>query len=129
MRQLPAGADSISGSSTAEVAVGFDPCDRAVEALPVILVRLGELSRETGELQLLLIDLLAAADQLNSDLFAGPGYNSPTPLSIMRLYEQMFGVSTKGSVNFCRSTTRYICQPPGPYPDSFFPVLLRVRWR
>ena len=79
LRRLPADADSISGSSTAEVAVGFDPCDRAVEALPVVLIGLSELSREDRELELVLIDLLAPADQLNTDLLASPGCNSPHP--------------------------------------------------
>src|SRR5713101_6586345 len=62
--------------------------------------------------------------RISSTAISSPalGATPPTPLSIRRLYEQMFGVSTKGFVNSCRSTTRHICQPPGPYPDSFFPV-------
>src|SRR5260221_2989712 len=79
MRQLLADADSISGSSTAEVAVGLEPSVRAVETLPVVLIGLSELSGEDRELELVLIDLLTAADQLNSNLLAGPGCNSPHP--------------------------------------------------
>ncbi len=100
MRQLPADTDSISGSAAAQVAVGLEPSVRAVETLPVVLVRLGERGSEYRELEFVLIDLLAAADQLSSDLLAGPGCNSPTPLSILRLYEQTFGKSRKVGVNF-----------------------------
>src|SRR5438445_11440866 len=78
-RQLLAHADWVAGSSATHVASGFDPRDRAVEALPVVLVGLGELSGEDRELELVLIDLLTAADQLRSDLLAGPGCNSPHP--------------------------------------------------
>src|SRR5260221_7245849 len=79
MRQLLADADSISGSSTAEVAVGLEPSVRAVETLPVVLIGLSELSGEDRELELVLIDLLTAADQLSSNLLACPGVQLPPP--------------------------------------------------
>ena len=36
--QLPADADAIAGGAARQVAVGFDPGDRALEALLVVLV-------------------------------------------------------------------------------------------
>src|SRR6266446_5009113 len=102
MRQLLADADSISCSSTAEVAIGFEPSVRAVETLPVVLIGLSELIGEDRELELVLIDLLTAADQLNSNLLAGPGCNSPHPTLHTEIVEQMFGESRKIGVNFAR---------------------------
>src|SRR5467141_2643154 len=79
MRQLPADADSISGGSTAQVTVGLEPSVRAVEALPVVLIGLSDLSGENLELELVPVDPLASPDQLRSDLIAGSGCNSPHP--------------------------------------------------
>src|SRR6266478_8730913 len=76
---LLAHTNSSSGRPATQVAVGLDPCDRAVEALPVVLIGLGERGGEDRELELVLVDLLAPADQLSSDLLAGPGCNSPHP--------------------------------------------------
>src|SRR6266851_4152543 len=80
MLNLLAGADARTGRATAHIAVGLEPADRAVEALPVVLIGRSELGGQVGELELLLIDLLTAADQLGSDRLAGsrrslPGLN------------------------------------------------------
>src|SRR6266849_463681 len=46
------------------------------------------------------------------------GATPPTPLCILEVYEQMFGESRKGSVNFCHSTARHTCWAPGPTPTA-----------
>src|SRR5712691_3025571 len=71
MLSLLAGADSTTRGAATQMAVGLEPGDRAVEALPVVLVGLGELGGQTGELELLLIDLLPSAEQLRGDRLAG----------------------------------------------------------
>src|SRR6266478_3405095 len=76
---LLAHTNSSSGRPATQVAVGLETGVRAVEALPVVLVGLGELSGEDRELELVLVDLLAPADQLGSDLLAGSGCNSRVP--------------------------------------------------
>src|SRR5712692_8155500 len=77
MLQLLPGADSSTCSAATHVAVGLEPGDRALEALPVVLVGLGELGGQVGELELVLIDLLATADQLRSDRLADPRHSFP----------------------------------------------------
>src|SRR5712691_452719 len=79
MLSLLAGADSSTRGAATQVAVGLQPGDRAVEALPVVLIGLGELGGQTGELELFLIDLLPSADQLCGDRLAGSRRNSPDP--------------------------------------------------
>src|SRR5712692_315160 len=76
---LLADAYAIAGSPATHVTDRLEPRDRAVEALLVVLVGLGELGRQAGELELLLIDLLAATDQLGGDRLAGSRRNSPDP--------------------------------------------------
>src|SRR5229473_677000 len=71
MLNLLARADARTGRAAAHVAVGLEPGDRALEALPVVLIGRGELGRQVGELELLLIDLLATTDQLRGDRLAG----------------------------------------------------------
>src|SRR5712692_1213259 len=75
MLQLLAGADSSAGCAATHVAVGLEPGDGALEALPVVLVGLGEPGSQAGELELFLIDLLAATDQLRGDRLAGSRSN------------------------------------------------------
>src|SRR5216683_3146505 len=77
--QLLSDADPIAGGAATHVAVGLDPRDRTVEALFFVLVGLGIGGGKDRELELVLVDLLTAADQLSSDLLAGPGCNSPHP--------------------------------------------------
>jgi len=77
--QLLAYTDSSSRSPATDVAVGLEPSVRAVETLPFVFVGLGECSREDREFELVLVDLLAPADQLGSNLLAGPRCNSPHP--------------------------------------------------
>src|SRR5258708_5348164 len=79
MVNLLAGADARSGGAAAQVAVGLEPADWAVEALPVVLVGRRELGRQVGELELHLIDLLAAADQLRGERLTSSRRNSPDP--------------------------------------------------
>src|SRR4029077_13746117 len=79
MLNLLAGADARAGRAATQVAVGLEPGVRALEALPVVLVGGGELGREVGELELVLVDLAAAADQLSGERLAGPRRNSPDP--------------------------------------------------
>src|SRR5260370_24136652 len=71
MHGLLAGADSSSGGAPPQVAPGLEPGDWAVEALPVVLIGLRELGGQARELELVLIDLLPAADQLRGDRLAG----------------------------------------------------------
>src|SRR5713101_6051479 len=75
--QLLAGADSSTCCAATHVAVGLEPGNRAVEALPVVLVGIGKLCGQTGELQLVLIDLLAATNQLGGDRLAGSRHDFP----------------------------------------------------
>src|SRR6266852_4178866 len=77
--QLLADADPIAGSAATQMAVALDPRDRAVEALFFVLVGLCIGGGEDRELELVLIDLQSASDQLRSDLLACPGCNSPHP--------------------------------------------------
>src|SRR5712691_1995346 len=70
MLSLLAGADSSRGSTATHVAAGLQPADRTVKALPVVLIGLGELGGQAGELELLLIDLLPSAEQLRGDRLA-----------------------------------------------------------
>src|SRR5712692_5409724 len=79
MLNLLAGANASTGRAAAHMAVGLEPADWALEALPVVLIGRGELGGQVGELELLLIDLLAAADQLRGDHPTGPRRNSPDP--------------------------------------------------
>src|SRR5260370_34221958 len=79
LQLLPSAISRICSAAT-HVAVGLEPSDWAVEALPVVLVGLGELGSQTGELELVSIDLLAATDQLRGYRLAGsrrsfPGHN------------------------------------------------------
>src|SRR5216684_969210 len=71
MLGLLAGADASTGRAATQVAAGLQPGDRALEALPVVLIGRGELGGQVGELELLLIDLLAATDQLRGDRLTG----------------------------------------------------------
>src|SRR6266851_4099447 len=79
MLNLLAGADARTACATAHMAVGLEPADGAVEALPVVLISRSEPGGQVGELELLLIDLLTAADQLRGDRLTGPRHNSPDP--------------------------------------------------
>ena len=76
---LLANADAIGGSAAAHVAGRLEPRDRAVVALLVEFIGPGELGGETGEVELLLIDLLPSANQLGSDRLTGSRRNSPDP--------------------------------------------------
>src|SRR5260370_5494332 len=71
MLNLLAGADARTCRATAHVAVGLEPGDRGLKALPVVLIGRRELGGQVGELELLLIDLLAAADQLRRERLTG----------------------------------------------------------
>ncbi len=77
MLNLLAGADARTRGAATQVAVGLEPADRAVKPLPVVLVGRGELGGQVGELEFLLIDLLAAADQLRGDRLAGSRRSFP----------------------------------------------------
>src|SRR5216683_1114103 len=77
--ELLSDADPIAGGAATHMAVRLDPRDRTVEALFFVLVGLGISGGKDRELELVLIDLLSPADQLSSDLLAGPGCNSPHP--------------------------------------------------
>src|SRR5216684_9334811 len=70
MLNLLAGADASTGCAAAHVAAGLEPGDRALEALPVVLIGRGKLGGQIGELELLLIDLLPSTDQLRGDRLA-----------------------------------------------------------
>src|SRR5713226_6172842 len=71
MLNLLPGADAGTGRAAAHMAVGLEPGDRSLEALPVVLVGRSELGCQVGELELVLIDLLAPADQLGGDRLTG----------------------------------------------------------
>src|SRR5260370_41754322 len=71
MLNLLAGADAGTGGAAADVEVGLETADWAVEPLPVVLIGRRELGRQVGELDLHLIDLLAAADQLRGERLTG----------------------------------------------------------
>src|SRR6266852_3010322 len=77
MLQLLAGADPSTCGAATHVAVGLKPGDRAVEALPVVFVGHSKLGGQARELELVLIDLLAAANQLRGDRLAGPRRSFP----------------------------------------------------
>jgi hypothetical protein len=79
------------------MAVGLEPGDRALETLPVVLVGLGEPGRQVGELELLLIDLLAAANQLGGERLAGLGASPQTPASMLEIVRTSVCVSTKSA--------------------------------
>src|SRR6267378_2480313 len=74
---LFAGANPISSRATWEMAIGLDPGDRAVETFLIVLVGLGKLSRDRGELEIDYIDKPAVFDQLRPQL--GAGCFTPTP--------------------------------------------------
>src|SRR6266852_617991 len=74
--QLLAGADAIGGGA-GHVAAFLEPGDRAVEALLVVLIGLGEVARHPRELELEHIDAVAEADQPLAEL--GSGHFTPTP--------------------------------------------------
>src|SRR5260370_15589231 len=71
MLNLLAGADRRTGRAAAHMAAGLEPGDRALEALPVVLIGGGELGGQVGELEFVLVDLLPATDQLRGDRLAG----------------------------------------------------------
>src|SRR5216684_2771541 len=71
MLNLLAGADSSTRGAAAQVAAGLEPGDRALEALPVVLIGRGELGGQVRELEFLLVDLLTATDQLRGDRLTG----------------------------------------------------------
>src|SRR5216684_497360 len=71
MLNLLAGADSSTRGAATQVAAGLEPGDRALEALPVVLIGRSELGRQVGELEFLLVDLLPSADQLRGDRLTG----------------------------------------------------------
>src|ERR1700682_3244331 len=97
MLDLLAGADASTGRAAAHMAVGLEPGDRGLEALPVVLIGLGELGGQVGELELLLIDLLAAADQLGGDRLTGSRRNSPDPSIHTRIVRtSVWGVNKIG---------------------------------
>jgi hypothetical protein len=50
--ELPAGVDAIPGGATGQVAVGLDPRGWTDEALLVVFVGLGEVTRHARELHL-----------------------------------------------------------------------------
>src|SRR6266849_3028086 len=77
MLNLLAGADASTGCAAAHVAAGLEPCDRALEALPVVLIGRGKRGGQGGALAFLLIDLLAATDQLRGDRLAGSRRSFP----------------------------------------------------
>src|SRR6266568_1305290 len=77
--QLLADTDPVGGGPAAHVADGLEAGDGAVEALLVVLVGLGELRRQEGELDLVSVDAQPAADELLEDLGAGLGCKSPLP--------------------------------------------------
>src|SRR6266851_4649811 len=118
MLNLLAGADARTGSATAQMAVGLEPADGAVEALPVVLIGRGELGGQVGKLEFLPIDLLTAADQLGSDRLAGsrrslPGLNLHdqsvrTSVWTVNKMELLIFECTK-----TRSAQNIPCQPTG----------------
>src|SRR5216684_825873 len=75
--QLLAGADAIGAGAAGHVAAFLEPGDRAVEALLVVLIGLGEVARHPRELELEHIDAVAEADQPLAQL--RPGHFTPTP--------------------------------------------------
>jgi hypothetical protein len=77
MLRLLAGADASTGRAATHMADDLEPGDRGLEALPVVLIGRGELGGQVGELELLLIDLLATADQLRGDRLTGPRRRFP----------------------------------------------------
>src|SRR5229473_3392006 len=77
MLNLLAGADSSTRGAATQVAAGLEPGDRALEALPVVLIGRGELGGQVRELEFLLVDLLTATDQLRGDRLAGPSRSFP----------------------------------------------------
>src|SRR6266699_752762 len=77
--QLLADTDPVGGGPAAHVADGLEAGDGAVEALLVVLVGLGELRRQEGELDLVSVDAQPAADELLEDLGACLGCKSPLP--------------------------------------------------
>src|SRR6266567_7914252 len=77
--QLLANTDPVGGGPAAHVAGGLEAGDGAVEALLVVLVGLGELGGQEGELDLVSVDAQPAADELLEDLGAGLGCKSPLP--------------------------------------------------
>src|ERR1700737_12992 len=83
---LFASANPVGGCATRQMTVGLDPGNRAVETLLVVLVGLGKLSRDRGEL---------AIDHIDSRLYSisfapssAPDAPPPLPTVMMPLYEQ-----------------------------------------
>jgi len=104
---LLAGADSRTGRPATQMAVGFEPADRALKALPVVLIGLSELGGQVGKLELLLIDLLTAADQLGGDRLAGSRRSLPS----LNLHDQsvrtsVWSVNKIGVLIFDSTKTR-----------------------
>src|SRR3989442_15644810 len=75
--ELLTGANPIPGSAPGQVAVDLDPGDGAVETFVVVLLGLGEFSRDCRELEKDYIDQAAVLDQFRAEL--GPRRFTPTP--------------------------------------------------
>src|SRR6266568_5616152 len=94
--QLLADTDPVGGGPAAHVADGLEAGDGAVEALLVVLVGLGELRRQEGELDLVVVDAQPAADELLEHLGAGLGCKCPLPsFHAPKLYEHLFASPVK----------------------------------
>src|SRR5712691_2298524 len=127
MLSLLAGADSTTRGAATQMAVGLEPGDRAVEALPVVLVGLGELGGQTGELELLLIDLLPSAEQLRGDRLAGSRRSFPdlslhqesvrTPVwSVKKMCLLISNQRRPGHLFVPRPNPNTYCQLVSPHP-------------
>ena len=98
--QLPADADAITGGAARQVAVGFDPGDRAFEALLVVLVGLRECSGGFGELEVELVDGEGELDYALTQCRST--YTTPTPTVIKTIVRTSVCMSSIGLVNFVR---------------------------
>src|SRR6266852_8285358 len=99
--QLLAGADAIGGGAAGHVAAFLKPGDRAVEALLVVLIGLGEVARHPRELDLEQIDRVAEANQPLAE--PGLGYSTPTPHAHAEIIRtSVWRVKVFGRINFAQ---------------------------
>src|ERR1700730_6869823 len=96
--QLLADADAIAGGTARQVAVGFDPGDRALEALLVVLVGFRECSGGFGELEVELVDGEGELDYALTQCRST--HTTPPPHSHKTILRTSVCMSRPGLVNF-----------------------------
>src|SRR5713226_5393574 len=117
-------ANPIRSCATGEMAIGFDPGNRAIETFLVVFVGLGKLSRHRGELEKDDIDKPAVLDQLRAEL--GPRCSTTTPHSHDDIV-RTFVCRVKGTVELiCAHGLRAQTQRRQAHPNFLSQSLFRI---